>query len=125
MDRPERYGKHDPEIQDDTPVEMPLGYMRPTPLTDLIARMVRTAVESETNDEFETEQEANDFEEPEDPALLDISRFTIQDAQEQEPTPEEPAPDPPPTPAVDPPAPEPAPPPAPPAEPPLVAPATE
>lgn len=70
-------GKPDREL-DSTPVEMPFGSCRPTPLQDLIARMVREAVESEKGDEFESFEESNDFEE-EDPDTLDLSRYELQE----------------------------------------------
>lgn len=70
-------GKPDRQL-DNTPVEMPFGSCRPTPLQDLIARMVREAVQAEKGDEFETFEESNDFEE-EDPDTLDLSRYELQE----------------------------------------------
>ncbi len=94
MKRPKRYGKDDPEISDPTPIEMPLGYMRPTPIHELIARMVRQAVQLEKDEPFETEEEADDFE-PEDEELLNMTPYTLTELQEQEPfTQEEPEPEP-------------------------------
>jgi hypothetical protein len=94
---------------DETPIEMPFNCKRPTRLQDMIATMVKEAVEAEKGDEFETMDEADDFTE-EDPNLLDMSPYefeTIQDdydsAEEYEPpvddsSPTEPPPDdPPPT----------------------------
>ncbi len=83
MQRPERYGSPDPEKLDHTPVEMPLGYIRPTPLQDLITSMVREAVQQESDESFETEKEANDFEE-EDHELLDMSPYTLVDIPDEE-----------------------------------------
>lgn len=82
MDRPTRYGAPDPEILDNTPIEMPLGSQRPTPLHVLIARMVRQAVEVEKQTEMETFEEADDFEE-EDEATLDLSPYTLHEMQEE------------------------------------------
>lgn len=65
---------------DTTPVEMPLGASRPTPLQDLIARMVREAVAVEKGEEFESWEESEDFEE-EDPDTLDLSRYELQDVE--------------------------------------------
>lgn len=86
MPLPKRLGRPDPEPCDTTPVEMPLGYTRPTPLQDLIASMVRQAIEVEKGEEFEDFDEANDFEE-EDPDVLDLSKYEFDDLQEQEPIP--------------------------------------
>ena len=63
---------------------MPLGYCRPTPLQDIIAKMVRQAVSDENHEEFESEKDANDFE-PEDEELLDMSPYTLSNLQEEEP----------------------------------------
>ncbi len=93
MQRPLRYGKYEEEDLSTTPVEMPIGYMRPTPLQDLIAKMVRAAVINEEKEEFETEEESDDFEE-ENPELLDMSPYTLTNLQEEEPISQE-DPDPP------------------------------
>lgn len=77
-----RYGSPDPEILDDTPLEMPLGARRPTPLHDIIARMVRDAVSQETGDVWETPEEADDFEE-EDPDTLDFSPYEFDELSEE------------------------------------------
>lgn len=84
MERPKRYGEPDQEKLDTTPVEMPLGYTRPTPLQDLIATMVRDAVQQENQEDFETLEEADDFEE-EDPELLDMSRYELTELNEEVP----------------------------------------
>lgn len=67
---------------DTTPIEMPLGAIRPTPLQDLIARMVHQAIEIEKGEEVETWEESDDFEE-EDPDTLDISQYELQDLQNE------------------------------------------
>lgn len=64
---------------DTTPLEMPVGYMTPTPLQDLIAKMVREAVAVETGDEVETMEEANDLEVEDEDLLLDFSPYELQD----------------------------------------------
>jgi hypothetical protein len=68
----------DPEDLDLTPVEMPLGACRPEPLEQIISRMVRAAVEEERGEEFETPEEAEDFEE-EDPEVLGLSPYELVD----------------------------------------------
>lgn len=73
-----------PERQlDTTPVEMPLGASRPTPLQDIVARMVREAVAIEKGEEFETWEEQNDFDE-EDPDTLDLSPYELQEIDHEE-----------------------------------------
>lgn len=72
--RPARYGRFKHEEVDMTPIEMPLGACRPTPLQDLIAHMVRQQVQQESGDEWETPDEADDFEE-EEPDTLDMSPY--------------------------------------------------
>lgn len=67
---------------DTTPVEMPIGSVRPTPLHDLIARMVRQAVSDETEVDFEAFDEADDFEE-EDPDTLDLSAYQLSETNEE------------------------------------------
>lgn len=74
---PEHWGgSPDPEELDETPVEMPLGACQPTPLNELIARMVQQAVQQESEDEFETFDEANDFDDV-DPDALDMSPYEL------------------------------------------------
>ncbi len=79
---------------DTTPIEMPLGAMRPTPIQDIIARMVHNAIQSEKGDEYETQEEANDFEE-EDETLLDLSPYTLTDIEDEAFIPPEPTEEPP------------------------------
>jgi hypothetical protein len=78
---------------DTTPVEMPIGFSAPTPLADMIARMVREAVAKEEGDEFESMDEANDFELDDiDDELLDFSPYELHDLEpEFEDPPAEPA----------------------------------
>lgn len=84
MRTPSRWGRKGPEQNDPTPVEAPLGASRPTPLHDIIARMVRQAVHEEKGDEFETPEEADDFEE-EDPDTYDLSPYELAALQEETP----------------------------------------
>lgn len=103
-------GRTTPEkILDTTPVEMPLGYSTPTPLQDLIASMVHDAVTAENNQEYETPEEADDFEMP-DEGLLNMSAYTFDELEDEypieqsDPDPEPiPDPEPPPTPPEEPP----------------------
>lgn len=78
----------DPEKLDPTPVAMPIGYKRPSPLADLIANMVRDEIERERGEEYESIEEAEDFE-PEDEAVLDLSPYTLNDLEEERPIPPE------------------------------------
>lgn len=88
----------EPEM-DTTPVEMPLGFTTPTPLQDLIARMVREAVQMETDEEFESPEDADDFD-MDDDGLLDLSPYELHEMQEVVPIAEaEPQPAPAPAPA--------------------------
>lgn len=68
---------------DTTPIEMPIGASRPRSLEDYIATMVRNAVMAEKQEEFETWEESDDFEE-EDPDILDLSRYELQELQEED-----------------------------------------
>lgn len=67
---------------DTTPIEMPLGACRPTPLQDIVARMVREAIAVEAGEEPETWEESNDFEE-EDPDILDFSPYELQELPDE------------------------------------------
>jgi len=80
--RPLRYGAPDPEVLDDTPIEMPLNARMPRPLQDLIASMIRQEIETQGSEEFETIEEADDFEE-DDPDTLDLSRYEFEDMKEE------------------------------------------
>ena len=85
-------GMPDPEDLDPTPMEVAIQTARPTPLNELIAQFVRAEVERETNQEFESFEEADDFElEPgDDGELLDMSPYTLSDLQDKAPIPEDP-----------------------------------
>lgn len=67
---------------DPTPIEMPVGAMRPRSLQDLVAQMVKSAVEAERGEEFESWEESDDFEE-EDPDTLDFSAYELQEIQSE------------------------------------------
>jgi hypothetical protein len=82
---PKRMGRSDgPEYNSGEPIEMPLGACTPTPLQDIIARMVREAVEIQTGDDHESWDEANDFEMPTDEDQIDFSPYELTDMTEQE-----------------------------------------
>lgn len=93
------------EADDPTPVSMPTGARVPTPLHELIARLVREQVADQTHTEPETWDEANDFDLPEDDDnLLDLTPYTLREVTEEEPDAaqpllagEQPTPDPDPT----------------------------
>lgn len=69
-------GTPDVEVLDDTPIAMPLGSCRPTPLNELIAHFVRREIESERGEEYETFEESEDFEDEND-ELLDLSAYEL------------------------------------------------
>lgn len=83
----------DPEPLDRTPIAIPLSCKTPTPLHELIARMVREHVQAETGDEPETWEEANDFDIDAEAELLDFSPYTLVDETPESPleAPEAPA----------------------------------
>lgn len=72
------------ETNDEPPMALPLDCKTPTPLHQLIARMVQQHVQAETEEEHETFEEANDFDVPEegDP-LLDMSPYTLHELREE------------------------------------------
>lgn len=89
---PARYSQPDPEENDGVPVEMPLGACRPTPLSELLARAVHEMVQQQTEEDYETPEEADDFEE-DDPDTLDFSEYEFDDVEPEplqapEPSPE-------------------------------------
>lgn len=80
-----RMGKpSDVEECDPTPMEIPLGAKRPIPLNEMIARFIRDEVQRESAEEFETLEEADDFE-PEDEDLLDLSPYEMTAMQAEYP----------------------------------------
>lgn len=79
-----RLPEEEEKVLDDTPIEMPAGYSVPTPLTDLIATMVREAVQSEQKESFETPEEADDFD-IDDDELLNLSPYELTELEDQEP----------------------------------------
>lgn len=65
------YNKYGEELPDPTPLELPVGFTRPPTLDELVARLVidpHTQAELKASG-IETEEEANDFDIPDD--LLD------------------------------------------------------
>lgn len=81
--RPTRYGRFKPEALDFTPIEMPLGACRPTPLQDLIAQMVRQQVMQSREEEFGSITDEDDFEEDED-YTLDFSKYELSDVEDED-----------------------------------------
>lgn len=78
-------GKLGPDGLDRTPVEMPVGYDEPLSLEEMIAKFVATELQS-SDDEFETWEEADDFEiEDAEQELLDMSPYTLTDVQDEVP----------------------------------------
>ncbi len=78
-------GIPDPEKLDPTPMEIPVGHTQPTPLNELIARFVANELQTQSEGEPESYEEANDFEEPEDPGLLDITKYTLTELEDETP----------------------------------------
>lgn len=54
------------EVLDSTPISIPVPFTRPEPLHQRIRRMILLA-QREAGEGFETEEEANDFDVPDDP----------------------------------------------------------
>lgn len=78
------FGKYpDPEDLDKTPLEIPLGACRPEPLASIVARMVRQQVEAKEAAEFESFEESDDFDMPEDDGLLDMSPYEFVEMDEE------------------------------------------
>ena len=69
-------GPYEPDSMDTTPLEMPAGTYTPESLTSKIARLVHAELQAEKDQEMETWDEANDFE-PEDEELLNLTRYTV------------------------------------------------
>lgn len=81
-DSPKHWGgSPDPEVNSGVGVEMPLSACRPTPLNELIAQMVQSAVQEEREgEEFESFEESNDLE-FEDDELLPESPYEINELE--------------------------------------------
>ena len=75
------------KVLDTTPMELPAGYTRPRPLSDVIAQMVREAIEVEKGEEYETPEEADDFDMDDEDLMLDFSPYELTDLTEEEPLP--------------------------------------
>ena len=112
------HGGKKPYIPDPgEPVEMPLGYRQPKSLQQIISESIAAALSRETDEEYGSLEEENDFEE-EDPNTLDLTAYELEaleseaidnfELTESEPDPEpEPAPDPQPDPPPEAPPPKP------------------
>lgn len=77
---PPRWGRNEgPEDLDPTPMELPLGAKPPMTLQEMIAMMVRQERMSEDDGEFETFEDAEDFEPDKEveEELLDMSPYTL------------------------------------------------
>jgi len=79
------YTKDNREILDTTPVEMPLGYEKPESLSDMIARMIRTAnIQAAKTGQIESIEEADDFDTEDDEPEM-VSNYQMTDMQEDQP----------------------------------------
>lgn len=83
MRKPARWGNHDPKPMNTDPVEMPIGFKRPKSLQEMMATMIRNAIEQEKEQEHDSWEEANDFEE-EDPDTLNLSPYEFDDLQPED-----------------------------------------
>lgn len=72
------------EIPDPTPVELPTGYNKPETLQQMIQRYVRAASVAASDQGFETEEEADDFEVLDDKGEFH-SPYQLTDMQEEMP----------------------------------------
>lgn len=84
MPLPSRMGIRDQESPGE-PMVMPVGYTTPTPLEQIISRMVKEAVEAEQDQEQETLEESNDFDMYTDEDLLDFTAYELAAMEPQEP----------------------------------------
>ena len=89
---PRFHGHSTVDDLDRTPVAIPLGAGEPASMEDMIARMVRQAMQIEKAEEFETIEEAGDFEE-EDPDTLDMSKYEFSEIQDWYEIPDQPQPE--------------------------------
>jgi len=79
------YTKDNREILDTTPVEMPLGYEKPESLSDMIARMIKTAnIQAARTGQIESIEEADDFDTEDDEPEM-VSNYQMTDMQEDQP----------------------------------------
>ena len=75
----------DPPLNTD-PVAIPAGYGKPRSLQEMMAAMIRDYVEMEKDgEEYESWDEANDFEPDEEEGLLEMSPYTFTDLPEDDP----------------------------------------
>lgn len=83
MQTQKRHDHLNREVLDKTPVEMPLGYEKPESLESMIARMIRHTSTMAQKQGFESEEEANDFDDDDDNEMKSEYQFT--DMQEENP----------------------------------------
>ena len=76
------YDENNREVPDQTPVLPPEGYTKPETLAELIQKMINNheLIRKLDDNEFETEEEANDFELEEDEEFGD-SRHTLMEEE--------------------------------------------
>lgn len=97
-----KFTKDGRELPSSRPVEIPVGMQRPETLAEMVQRLVRQHVSKVAAAEaYETFEEANDFDVPDDSPELVNTRY--QELTEEEPVERTPAPGPAPA-AADPPA---------------------
>lgn len=77
------YNEKGEEIPDKKPVAMPLGYERPEPLEQMVARMVRVASNHSAALGNETLEEADDFGSEEDEEEIGKSMYQYQTMEEE------------------------------------------
>lgn len=78
-----RYQKNNgPDPLDRTPLEIPAGAIRPPTLEEQIAKFLHMERQRESDMEFESFEEANDFD-ADDDDLLDFSRYELREIQEE------------------------------------------
>lgn len=74
-------GNAKPEPLDPTPMEIPLGACQPESLEQLVAKYMRIQIEQEKGEEFESFEDANDFEEEDPDTLWLDTRYTLQEVE--------------------------------------------
>lgn len=82
-----RKPEDEPKKLDPTPVALPAGYTVSRPLSEVIATMVQQAIADEKEEEYESLDEADDFDMDED-ELLDLSPYELSELHDEDPIPE-------------------------------------
>lgn len=77
-----KFDKEGREIPDKTPVELPVGYNPPEPLSDTIKRMIQNASDEAERSGNDTLEEGDDFD-VEDGDEVDFSQYQMTDMQEE------------------------------------------